>query len=122
KPRLLRGEKDVIYQLALPGAGKELVLRPYQAGARPSDREVKLSLSGATLAGDPILIGETLLIATSDNRLERYPLSLRTEEKKGGLSWRARHASPDARCYLAALGPDGFLSTDGSRGLTRWNW
>jgi outer membrane protein assembly factor BamB len=120
-PRLLRGDKDVVYQLALPGAGKELVLRRYQARAGNVTEE-KLPLTRAALAGDPILMGETLLLATTDNQVERYTLPLKTGESKGGLSWRARHAPPDARCYLATLGPDGFLSTDGSRGLTRWNW
>src|SRR5262249_21774155 len=55
-------------------------------------------------------------------QLARYALPLVRKEKVGGPSWRARHASPESRCYLAALEPDGFLSTDGSRGLTRWSW
>jgi outer membrane protein assembly factor BamB len=125
-PLLLRGEEG-FYQLALPGDGKELVLRRYRAaGRRPDVSEERLALAGA-LAGDPVLVGETLVLPLADGRLVRYSLPLAKAvanpiNEIKDTNWRARYVPPDARCYVAALGPDGLLSTNGSRGLTRWSW
>jgi hypothetical protein len=39
-----------------------------------------------------------------------------------GERWRSRLAGPEAHCFLVALGNDRFLTTDGGRGLTVWQW
>jgi len=96
-PLLLRGEEGVVYQLALPGDGKELVVRHFRATGgrgRPDVTEEKVALAGAALAGAPILVGETLLVPLSDGRLVRSGFPLKGGEALVWPTWRARHASP----------------------------
>jgi outer membrane protein assembly factor BamB len=128
-PLLLRGAGDVVYQVSTPGAGTDLVVRAYQAlpagasGARPVAEEGRATLPGAALAGTPIIVNGSLVVALDDGRLVRYSLPLRQGARhSSGPNWRSRRAVPGAPCYLAALGGDEFVSTDGRRGLIRWRW
>src|SRR5204862_1273003 len=65
-PLLLPGESGVAYQVACPGAGTELVVRRYRARQKLDERRVALS---GGLAGEPVLMGEALVVALADNRL-----------------------------------------------------
>ena len=44
------------------------------------------------------------------------------ETVEGGPNWRVARADEDARGHIVALSADEFLMTDGSRGLTHWQW
>jgi outer membrane protein assembly factor BamB len=114
------------YEIAVPGNGRQLVVRHVQWGAgrqlEVTERKVALT---APLAGTPAVVGPMLVLPLADGALGRLRLPLPAagaEEYQGGPDWRARRAPPDARCAVVALGPDRFLTTDGALGVTVWQW
>jgi hypothetical protein len=44
------------------------------------------------------------------------------EPERGGVTWRSIQADPEAAGHVLYLGIDDFVTTDGGRGMTRWNW
>jgi hypothetical protein len=114
-----------VYAIASPG-GTRLLLRHYdagQAGGKPAiepTQEVELP---GRLAGSITVIGNTLVVPLSDGKLVRFTLPLGPRVMpEVGPNWRSRGASLDTSCHLVRLGEDEFLSTDGSKGVTRWQW
>jgi hypothetical protein len=113
------------YEVACPGDGKRLVVR--HVTPREGERRLKASERAAPLsaplAGTPALVGSWLLLPLANGDFARLPLPLPEKAvPELGDNWRSRKAGPEARCYLVALGNDRFLSTDGGRGLTVWQW
>jgi outer membrane protein assembly factor BamB len=114
------------YEIAVPGNGRQLVVRHVEWGAAGRQLEVterKVALP-APLAGTPAVVGPMLLLPLADGTLGRLrlPLPANVDAPEAGPNWRARRAPPDARCAVVALGPDRFLTTDGALGLTVWQW
>jgi hypothetical protein len=103
--------------LALSPLGRP-VLRHYEPGKKVENRSY---LSKSLPSTAPARIGSGLVLALEDGLLLHLP-----REGKGvgdtGPEWRARHADRDAPGFVASLGGDEFVATDGSRGLTRWRW
>jgi hypothetical protein len=98
--------------------GFDLLVRRYEPGKNLA--EMTFPLKTARLAGTPGLMGESLLVPLDDGSLLRQPL----DGSRGsyGPGWRARTADEGARGHVVALNAEDFLTTDGSRGLTRWHW
>jgi hypothetical protein len=114
------------YEVAAPGHGRSLVVRQVQWGVGRAlemrERTVPLS---SPLAGTPAVVGSMLVLPLADGALGRLKLPLPAEGAEGpetGPDWRSRRAPPDARGAVVALGPDRFLTTDGARGVTVWQW
>jgi outer membrane protein assembly factor BamB len=116
-----------VYQVACPASGRKLTVRRYQAGGaggKPILEEAStVDANLRPLAGTPAIVGHSLLLPLADGTIRRFPLPLREgAPPEGGPDWRAGRADDDARGHIVALGADDFLTTDGSRGLTRWRW
>jgi hypothetical protein len=113
------------YEIACPGDGKQLLVRhvvPREGERRlkPVERTVTLT---EPLAGTPVLVGDWLVLSLASGDLARLSLTQPDNSiPELGDNWRSRQASPEARCYLAPLDSDRFLSTDGGRGLIVWRW
>ena len=123
-PVLLPGpDGQSVYEIASPGDGTRLVVRRVKRNADglvTTERIVPLT---SPLAGTPAVTGTMLLLPLAKGVLARLPLPLAaTPVLEEGPNWRSRRAPPDARGRVAAL-PDGtFLTCDGGRGLTHWEW
>jgi hypothetical protein len=116
------------YEIASPGAGGLLVVRHLEASATRRqvrlvrEREIPLP-KGVSLAGTPAVVGESLVLPLDNGTLARLPLPLPDNPALvEGPNWRSDRAGPDAVCHVAALGGDRFLTTDGVRGVTCWQW
>lgn len=96
----------------------DLLVRRFEAGKDLVEKT--FSLTKARLHGTPGLMGGSLLVPLDDGSLLRQPLDGGRESY--GPGWRARHADEGARGHVVVLGPEDFLTTDGSRGLSRWHW
>jgi hypothetical protein len=120
-PFLLSGPGGKIaYQIACPGKGTELLVRPCEPGKKVVDMKFNLP---ARLGGTPVLVGETLVLPLADGNIWRQPLTDKRPVKGGqGPTWRAVHADADAQGFVVALAGDDYLITDGSTGLLRLNW
>src|SRR5262249_16238282 len=96
----------------------DLVVRHYEPGKNLT--ATTHALKNARLAGSPALFGNSLLIPLDNSSLLRQSLDGRKSDF--GPGWRARQADEGARGYVVPLRGDDFLTTDGSRGLSRWHW
>jgi outer membrane protein assembly factor BamB len=96
----------------------DLLVRRYEVGKNLVEKT--FSLKTTRLGGTPALMGESLLVPLEDGSLLRQPL----DGSRGGYGpgWRARTADGGARGHVIVLNAEDFLTTDGSRGLTRWHW
>ncbi len=118
-----------LFQIGTAAEGTRLLLRRYSAPSGTDDENPEGMLSdehvdlprGTHLAGTPAIVGAHLLVPLSDGTLVRYTLPL-GETRVAGPNWRARAASTGALCHVVAVGGDIFVTTDGRRGLTCWNW
>jgi len=117
------------YQVSCPAAGRQLMLRriqPVLLGRRLEVREIQVNLP-ASLAGMPALVGTKLILPLDNGILYRLNLPqgaapIGVQDLKDGPNWRLRKLGPEARAYVAALGPDSFLTTDGAFGVTCYRW
>jgi hypothetical protein len=126
RPMLLWAQDGkAVYQVLNPGKGNELVVRHVQPAAGGRNLQVTeqtVDLKSA-LAGAPAVLGPRLLLPLANGTLARLPLPLAANaEVEEGPDWRAVRASPDARCQILPLGGDRFLTSDGARGVTCWEW
>jgi len=96
----------------------DLLVRHYELGKDLIEKT--FSLTKARLGGTPGLMGGSLLVPLDNNSLLRQPLD--GSRASYGPGWRARYADEGARGHVAVLSGDDFLTTDGSRGLSRWHW
>lgn len=74
----------------------------------------------AALAGEPIVMGESLVVPLTDGFLHRLDTTSRSFT--AGPMWRGNRQHADAICYLAAGPPDEVLASDGDRRINRWHW
>jgi outer membrane protein assembly factor BamB len=119
-----------ILEIACPGEGTHLHVRHIeQAGEKRrlkrTDRVVQLP---SRLAGRPAVIGSQqlgwqLIVPLAGGSLARLPLPIPADARlEEGPPWRPRLASPDTPGHVVALGGDRFLTTDGGKGLSYWQW
>jgi outer membrane protein assembly factor BamB len=69
-------------------------------------------------AGDPALVGETVLLPLASGKLAR----LSAAELAVLDPWRSSGAEQHATCHIAATGTAKVATTDGSQGLTLWRF
>jgi hypothetical protein len=129
-PRLLRAaDGHSAYEVAAPGDGKSLIVRhiqwagderKLQVNEQPVSLMAQTGNNVLTPAGAPIVLGSQLLIPMNDGTIGR--LLPGQNKLQSGFSWRARGAPANAVCHLLALSSDRFLLTDGSRGMTVYEW
>ncbi|HLJ97471.1 MAG TPA: PQQ-binding-like beta-propeller repeat protein, partial [Gemmataceae bacterium] len=111
-----------VYEVACPAAGGRLTVRRYPADSAPDQPDIweRSIEEQIQLAGTPAIVGPNLLLPLADGTIRRVPLLAGHSE--GGPNWRAARVDENARGHIVAVGPDDFLTTDGSRGLTHWRW
>jgi hypothetical protein len=115
-----------VYIVACPRRGRDLVVRhvqPVGTGRRLKVIEGTVRMPAA-LGGVPAVVGTQLVVPLADGVLARLPLPLPPGmlDPDLGQNWRAPRAAPEARGQVIALGSDRFLTTNGARGLTTWQW
>jgi hypothetical protein len=114
------------YEVACPGDGASLLVRQvdFEPGSRRFRVKAERSLPlTAPLAGTPAVVGPWLVLPTAAGTLARVPLPLpEGAELTEGPDWREHLTSPDTTGHVVALSPEVFLTTDGARGLTCWQW
>jgi outer membrane protein assembly factor BamB len=114
-----------VYEVAYSASSGKLTVRHCstsrveEKAAVQSEETVPLT---SPLAGTPALVGQSLLLPLADGTIRRFPLPLAEGRWQGGPNWRAAGADDDARCHIVALNADEFITTNGSRGLTHWQW
>jgi outer membrane protein assembly factor BamB len=124
-PVLLPGADGLsAYEAAFPGAGDRVVVRriildPATRQASAEEKEYRLPI-GASPAGAPALVGNALLLPLTDGILFRVQVSPLATKGEGTANWRSPRVGAEARGYVAALGPDTFVATDGAKGLSCW--
>jgi hypothetical protein len=75
------------------------------------------------LAGTPAVVGDRLVLPLADGLLTRLPLPLPdTPVSEDGPMWRADRVGDDARCAVVPIGGTRFVTNNGSRGLSVWDW
>jgi outer membrane protein assembly factor BamB len=113
------------YEIACPGKGTELVVRHVRCavdGRRLEAVERKVPLQ-SPLAGTPVMVGSRLVLPLASGFLVRLKLPVVDgKEPSEGVNWRAEGMPPETRCFLASLGGDEFLASDGGLGLTHYRW
>ncbi len=118
-------------EIAAPGDGRVLHVRHIEwiEGARRLRyRTGEVSLvsqadnSVRSLAGPPAVMGAYLLLPMTDGNLMRMPLAFEESRPQTGPTWRDNLAPASARCEVLALGGDRFLTTDGGRNLSVFEW
>ncbi len=76
------------------------------------------------LAGVPVVLGETLLIPTADGFVHRHnPGTGRAnpDTLTAGPPWTGERRA-DAVCFITPTSDTAFLTNDGGKKLTAWNW
>lgn len=117
RPYLLSGRDGKSAVLVAAGTGNRIYLRRQEPGKNLID---KTWTKHPPLAGRPGVADNGLVLALVDGKLLHVPFDGLVASE--GPEWRARHAPREAPGHVAHLGGDEFLTTDGSRGLTRWRW
>jgi outer membrane protein assembly factor BamB len=126
QPVLIAGQDGLsAYEVAYPGSGHRMVVRritfdPAKKELKSEERSIQLPQGGVIAKGPPALVGDFLVVALSNGVLFRVQVSPLSAEGKAGTNWRSSRIGSDAAGYVAALGPDTFVSTDGGKGLLYW--
>jgi len=82
-------------------------------------------LAPAAIAGQPAVVGDSLLIPTADGFVNRYVPGggpARPGALVAGPSWLGERRSAQAACSITPLSDSAFAVSDGGRRLTRWEW
>ena len=101
---------------AADGSSYELIVRRFEPGKEMRTQSFPLS---ERLAGTPGVAADHLVLPLADGRFVRQPF---LGALQSGLSWRSAETDPSSHGQVAVLGPQEFLTTDGFRGLSRWQW
>jgi outer membrane protein assembly factor BamB len=112
--------------IASPGGRGDLVVRHVTPAAEGRglgvvERTVRMP---AAIGGTPAVVGARLVVPLANGVLARLPLPLPQQppDPDLGADWRADRAAPDSPGHVLDLGAGRFLTTDGARGLTCWEW
>jgi hypothetical protein len=109
-------------------SGKQWIMTvrkyPVQAeGAAEAAVEEHFFAVASPFLSAPALTPQSLLWPGADGVVRRVALPISDPPKlEEGPNWRSVRADEGARGYVLAIGPDEFLTTDGSSGLTHWRW
>ncbi|MFQ3652566.1 MAG: PQQ-binding-like beta-propeller repeat protein, partial [Gemmataceae bacterium] len=124
-PVLIRSaDGQSVYMVANPGAGKTLVIRhilPAAVGRKLELRERRVEIRDR-LAGPPALVGNYLVMPLADSDETLIRVAINKEEVQEGPNWRLSRADPEAIGFVLPLSDSRFVTSDGGRGLTVWNW
>jgi outer membrane protein assembly factor BamB len=96
----------------------DLVVRKYTPGQNVTEQSYRLGDN--YLAGTPGLAGGTLWLPLDNGNLYRQHLV--APRGNYGPSWRAQGTDDRAAGHVVPLGGDRFVTTDGNRSLTLWQW
>jgi hypothetical protein len=124
---LLTADGKTAYALACPGNGRTMVIR--QVTQVANDRQLKVveetvDLRGTKLAGRPVIMGTHLMLPQADGMVARVPIPYNAMGPglEVGPPWRAERGSPQAKCHIASLGGDRFVTSDGGTSLFVYEW
>jgi outer membrane protein assembly factor BamB len=118
-------------EIASPGEGRSLLVRRIEWSAGERRLRVRTSETSMvsqvdnsvrSLAGPPAILGSHLLLPMTDGNLLRMPLAFEESRPQTGPTWRDSLAPASASCGVVALGGDRFLTTDGGRNLSVFEW
>ena len=78
----------------------------------------------AALAGPPVVLGNSLLLPLADGFVYRHAPGTRPspDTLAAGPLWAGDRRSADAHCYITLLSATSFLTGDGGKKLTKWDW
>ncbi len=123
------------YEIAFPDTGQELLVRHIdwvgnERELRVQESKVKLPARADRTplmpAGPPAVTSSQLLIPMSDGRIRGLPLSElwieETPRLEIGPPWREMRTPVVAPCTVLPLGGDRFLTTNGNRRLSVFEW
>lgn len=120
-PYLITGpDRESLVELATVQAEKGLRLHVRQLKAAGKLQEQQTDIP-APIAGNPIVVGRSLILPLANGFLHRLMLEGR-KPLETGPSWRGERVSPQATAHLNALDDAEFLVSDGARTLNRWRW
>ena len=76
------------------------------------------------LAGPPAILGDVLLLPLSDGFIYRHNVGARPnpDTLTAGPLWAGERRSADAVCHITPLSASAFLTSNGSKKLTKWDW
>jgi hypothetical protein len=97
------------------------VIRRIEGGRKTYETTVN---SPGPLAGQPVVLGETLLIPASDGYIHRLipnPANPSTDTLVPGPQWLADRR-PDSVCHITPVSESGFLTNDGGKKLQAYEW
>jgi hypothetical protein len=95
----------------------ELIVRQVRDNKSILERKVPLR---DAISGTPALLGDYLLLPLANGDLFRVKVD--GTDARFGVSWRSTEADPEAPGHLVTLSDNEFLTTDGARGLSQWQW
>lgn len=77
-----------------------------------------------SLAGQPAILGDGLLLPLSDGFIYRHNVGARPnpDTLTAGPLWAGERRSADAVCHITPLSASAFLTSNGSKKLTKWDW
>ena len=82
-------------------------------------------LAPTALAGRPVVFDRSLLLPGADGTVYRLVLGdgrVVPDSLSRGPQWRIDRNQAAPVCYITPVGEDDFVTSDGGRRMTRWNW
>jgi outer membrane protein assembly factor BamB len=123
--QIIQENPGTVHEIAIVSqannAGYKLLVRTIRseaAGQKPSVQTSTVDIT-ALPQGTAAVVNGALIVPLADGlHLFKLPLAAGA----GGPDWRSSNADEDAQGHVVALKDDEFLTTDGSRGITRRVW
>ncbi|HVL11525.1 MAG TPA: hypothetical protein VM529_03115, partial [Gemmata sp.] len=81
--------------------------------------------SPGAIAGNPVVLGNNLLIPASDGFVHRYTAGTGRTNPDAitpGPAWAGLTRAADAECFITPLSDSAFLTGDGGKKLESWAW
>ena len=80
----------------------------------------------SSLAGPPVVVGGALLLPLADGFVYRHMDAIGSKNPDKllpGPHWSGdQRIDPSIKCYITPVSDTAFLTSDGSKRLTRWDW
>ncbi len=119
-PAMLTEDGKSWYVVSCPGGGTKLIIRHVTAGKkRTAEVDERVAELPDTLAGRPALMSGRLLLPLADGTLAAVPLAGGAVE--AGPDWRSPRLGREVEGLVAGAG-DRFVTCDGGRGMSAWEW
>jgi outer membrane protein assembly factor BamB len=116
------GDGKTVYTLTpVNRDGPKLVVRRVTGGKLAQSDEI---VAPSAVAGQPVVVGGTLLIPTADGFVNRYvpgTSPLRPGSLEPGPQWLGER-KPGHTCSITPLTNSSFATSDGSKKVNRWEW